>query len=200
MGGFGEMDRSHSGGHLELFALVAYLPGPLASFVDAVRDELAPGCRLRAHITILPPRELACGVETASKEIQRLVGQAHSFQAAVGEVKVFPVSEVIHLPLDAGLEQIRELHGRLNEGCCLAPELWRFEPHVTLAQDLEPAAVPGAFELAVRRWHEYTGPRSFALDQLTFVRRTLDGAAGCCAADDCWVDLSTLELPSPVLV
>lgn len=196
------MDGSFSGERIDLFALVAYLPGPLAGFVDAVRHELSPGCRLRAHITILPPRELTCGAEGASREIHTILGQARSFRLGVGEVKVFPTSEVVYVAIEDGLEQLQELHGQLNQGLCKAPELWRFEPHITLAQDLEPAAVPAAFDLAVRRWREYSGPRSFTLDHLTFVRRTLDYRApenGNGATQTSWVDLATWELPSPVL-
>jgi 2'-5' RNA ligase len=191
------MDRSFSGEPIDLFALVAYLPDPLAAFVDAVRHELSPGCRLRAHITILPPRELACSEEEACRGIEKFLQQARSFRISLGEMKVFPGSEVIHVAIDAGLEQLRELHAQLNQGCCKAPELWRYEPHITLAQDLEPAAVSPAFDLARRRWREYSGPRSFALEHLTFVRKTLSDDE--CAAENCWVDLRTWELPSPVL-
>jgi 2'-5' RNA ligase len=184
------------GERIDLFALVAYLPEPLAEFVNAVRHELDPACRLQAHITILPPREFG-DPDAASQEIQKIVGQAHSFRISVGEIRVFPGSEVVHLSIDGGLEQLRELHGQLNQGCAKAPELWPYHPHVTLAQDLEPAAVAAARDLAVRRWREYSGPRSFALEHLTFVRRTL--GKDDCAAENFWVDLKTWELPSPVL-
>jgi 2'-5' RNA ligase len=191
------MDRSFSEERTDLFALVAYLPQPLAGFVDALRGELAPGCRLRAHLTILPPREIACFPEMASREIQKVLGQVRSFHVTLGEVKVFPVSEVIHVEIEHGLEQLSELHAEVNQGFCKAPELWRYQPHITLAQDLEPAAVPAALDLAVRRWREYSGPRSFALDHLTFVRRSL--GEDDCAKENGWVDLKTWELPSTVL-
>jgi 2'-5' RNA ligase len=128
----------------------------------------------------------------ASREIQKVVSQARSFRVSVAGIKVFPISEVVHLAMEDGLEQLRELHGQLNQGDCKAPELWRFEPHITLAQDLEPAAVRPAFDLAARRWREYSGPRSFTLDNLTFVHRILEN-------QDCWEDLSTSELRSTVL-
>jgi 2'-5' RNA ligase len=190
------MDGSLIGERIDLFALVAYLPEPLAGFVNAVRRELDPACRLQAHITILPPREFG-DPDAAYREIQKILGQAHSFRISVGEIRVFPGSEVVHLSLDEGLEQLRELHGQLNQGCAKAPELWPYHPHVTLAQDLEPAAVGAAFDLAVRRWREYSGPRSFTLEHLTFVRRTL--AENDCRPENRWVDLRTWELPSPVL-
>jgi len=196
------MDVSLSDGRIELLALVAYIPEPLAGFVDGLRDELSPGCRLRAHITILPPRQIACGEEVASREIQKVLSQARSFRVSVQGIGVFPISEVIHLGIEDGLEQLRELHGQLNHGDCKAPELWRFEPHLTLAQDLEPAAVQPAFDLAVRRWREYSGPRSFALEHVTFVRRALGSKAPEneeSATEDCWLDLRTWDLPAAVL-
>ncbi len=196
------MTDGFSEGRIELFALVAYIPEPLAGFVDGLRHELSPGCQLRAHITILPPRQFARGEEVASREIQRILSQTRSFRVSVDGIRAFPISEVVHLGIEDGLEQLRELHGQLNQGDCKAPELWRFEPHLTLAQDLEPAAVRPAFDLAVRRWREYSGLRSFALEHLTFVRRALGAKAPEneeSATRDCWVDLKTWDLRSAVL-
>ena len=41
------------------FALVSYIPEPLAGFLDRLRQELVPNCFLRAHVTILPPRPIS---------------------------------------------------------------------------------------------------------------------------------------------
>jgi 2'-5' RNA ligase len=191
------IDGHSSGEPISLFAVVAYLPEPLAGFVDALRDELAPGCRLRAHLTILPPRQIAGDSELASQELQRVLQEVHSFQVSVGEVWVFPISDVVHIAIETGRERVRELHVRMNQGLSKAPELWRYHPHITLAQALEPSAVRPASELATRRWREYSGPRSFSIDHLTFVRRTLETKQG--GTDTPWVDLTTLELLSPVL-
>jgi len=180
-----------SGGGAEVFALVAYVPDPLGSFVDRVRRELAPGCRLRAHITILPPRELKCDKSLASRKIEALLNETRSFRVDIGEVTVFPVSNVIYLSIGSGSQQLKDLHHRLNQGPCESAEVWCFEPHLTLAQDLDPAAVARAQEIAKRRWREYTGPHEFALDHLTFVQGDPDRG---------WADLQTWELPSPVLV
>jgi 2'-5' RNA ligase len=180
-----------SGGGTDVFALVAYLPEPLADFVHRVRRELSPGCRLRAHITILPPRPLTCSVDIASRELQAALGRSHSFRIELEQVKRFPVSDVVYVSIGAGVRQLKELHTELNHGPCQSRELWGFEPHVTLGQDLDSVTVPAALELAQRRWREYNGPRHFALDKLTFVQGT---------AENEWADLSTWELPSPVLV
>jgi len=180
-----------SGGNEGLFALVAYVPEPLAGFVNRLRHELSPGCRLRAHITVLPPRTLSCETSVASREMETLTGRHRSFRIEVDGIKVFAISNVIYLSIGSGADQLRKLHKLLNQGRCLSSELWPFEPHLTLAQDLEPAAVAPALALAEKRWREYAGPRDFTLDRLTFVQGI---------ADKGWMDLAAWELPSAVLV
>lgn len=187
-----------SGGTAELFALVAYVPDRLGGFVDRVRRELAPGCLLRAHITVLPPRELPPNANgngllhaAARQKIESVLHAARSFRVAIGEVTVFPVSNVVYLSIGSGSQQLKDLHYLLNQDACRSREMWGFEPHLTLAQDLNPEAVNCVKEIAERRWREYTGPHEFTLDKLTFVRG--DPEQG-------WIDLASWELPSPVLV
>ena len=49
---------------INLFALVVYIPDPLAGFLDDLRKELVANCLPRAHVTILPPRPLQAGHAT----------------------------------------------------------------------------------------------------------------------------------------
>ena len=179
-----------SGGASDAFALVAYLPEPLAGFVNRVRHELAPGCRLRAHITLLPPRQIACDVAEASHQLQTAVAKSRAFRIEVEKIEVFPVSDVVYLSIRAGCQELKDLHAQLNQGSCLSSELWCYQPHVTLAQGLAADAVAGARELAERRWREYTGPRDFTLDKVAFVQGSAEGG---------WVDLAHWELLSSVL-
>lgn len=174
----------------EAFALVAYLPEPLAGFVNRVRRELSPGCSHRAHITILPPRQLACGRTIASRELQPYLSHARAFRVELGSIGVFRISEVVYLSIGAGLRELHQLHQCLNQGRCLASEVWDYEPHVTLAQDLDSSDIDRARDLAGLRWREYTGPREFLLDRATFVQGSPERG---------WVDLESFELLSPVL-
>jgi 2'-5' RNA ligase len=179
-----------SGGASEAFALVAYLPDPLASFINQVRHELAPGCRLRAHITVLPPRQIACDAAGASRQLRAALAQARAFRIELQEIKVFPVSDVVYLSLGAGCQELKDLHKHLNQGPCLSSEVWCYQPHLTLAQDLAPDAIANARGVAERRWREYAGPRDFTLDKLAFVQGSPDRG---------WVDLAAWELLTPVL-
>jgi len=138
----------------------------------------------------LPPRQIACDAAAAAKELQTAIGQTRSFRVQVQEIKVFPVSDVIYISIGAGSQELKDLHSRLNQGPCRCAEIWSFQPHLTLAQDLESDKIAKARELAEQRWREYAGPRDFNLDKLTFVQGNPERG---------WVDLESIELLSPVL-
>ncbi len=125
------------------------------------------------------------------RELGAALGTVHAFRVDVEQVKIFAVSDVVYLSLGAGCQQIKDLHAQLNQGRCQCAEAWNFQPHITLAQDLPSDVVSEARELAERRWHEYKGSREFTLDKLAFVQGSDDNS---------WVDLTSWELPSPVLV
>jgi 2'-5' RNA ligase len=183
------------GGGRNSFALVAYLPEPLAGFIDGLRNDLAPGCRLRAHITILPPRSLVCSPESAWRELQDRLQQSPAFSVELREARQFTESGVIYISLGPGYTDLEHLHARLNTGFCQFPETWYYHPHVTLAQGLGPGAMPPGLERATRRWSEYSGPRSFQLDRVTFVQNVADDRSG-----DQWADLETFDLRPAVTV
>jgi 2'-5' RNA ligase len=71
--------------------------------------------------------------------------------------------------------------------CC--NEIFEYHPHVTLAQDLDPANVAAAEELAKRRWQEYSGPRDFLVDHVTLVQNTIENV---------WTNLGEFALGVPV--
>src|SRR5579863_8302583 len=163
------MDGCGSEG-LNSFAVVAYLPDPLAGFVDALRQELVPECRLRAHITVLPPRPPACDAKAAWDELKQSFQGVVPFTVELCEVGLFPVSQAVYVSVGAGGRELELLHDRLNQGQLSYSEPWTYRPHVTLAQQLDPAHVSAALELAVQRWREFSGPRHFTVDHLTFVQ------------------------------
>lgn len=183
-----------NGGAPDAYALVAYLPDPLASFVDRVRREISPGCRLRAHITILPPRQLNGDVLSAERELHAAVSQIRPVRIEVQEVKLFPISNVIYLSLGealgAGFQELQDLHARLDQGVSKAEELWCYHPHVTLAQDLTHDQLSRAREVAEQRWMAYAGPRECMLDKLSFVQGNPEHG---------WIDLAAFEFAAPVL-
>jgi 2'-5' RNA ligase len=176
---------------LNSFAVVAYLPEPLAEFVDGLRRELVPDCRLRAHITILPPRPPECGKETGLAELKQVLRSVAPFTVELQEVQVFPVSQVVYISIGDGHQQLEDLHSRLDHGHFKFCEPWLYRPHVTVAQELDASRVTATLDLASRRWREFTGPRRFSVDHLTFVQNV---------GQNRWADLAECDLRPPVLV
>jgi len=162
--------ESGSEPRINLFSLVTYLPDPLAGFIDRLRDELVPGCCLRAHITLLPPRPLVESPEAASRHIREVLRRVPPFEVLLDQVHIFTVSSVVYLELAAGGEKLRQLHDALNSGAAAFQEPFPYHPHVTLAQQISPDQVPGVYEHARYRWAEYKHGHSFLVDRATFVQ------------------------------
>src|SRR5579863_3770371 len=154
------------------FALVAYIPEPLAGFLDRLRQELVPNCFLRAHVTILPPRPVCSTPEAAWKTVQELVPRFRPFELQLADVVVFPITDVIYISVREGNEELGKLHDHLNAGGLRFDEPYRFHPHITLAQELQPDELHELVTVAEARWDEYKGPRSFRVEKTVFVQNT----------------------------
>ncbi len=172
------------------YSLVAYLPEPLAGFVDALRREVQPGSTARGHVTLLPPRPLSSSIEQACAEIAGVIESEHAFDVHLGQVCVFPASGVVHLSIGQGSATLIRLHRALNRGACEHLEMFYYHPHVTAAQGLPPADVTKATEVAVSRWAAYEGPRVFSVERVTFVQNTVSNQ---------WRNLKEFELRTPVI-
>jgi len=105
-----------------------------------------------------------------TEQLSRRLERSPSFQVGLAEVEMFPVTDVVYLALRDGRDCVESLHHELNSELLSFNEPFPFHPHITLAQQMPPGQAPDALELARRRWREWRGGRSFAVDHLTFVR------------------------------
>lgn len=169
---------------INLYALVKYLPDPLGAFLTALRTELVPSCHLRSHLTVLPPRQVQSR-DGAWQRLRDLTPTQRALHVVLGEIEIFPVTSVIYLSIASGFDELVCLHRHLAQESLAFDEPFVYHPHVTIAQGLDPEAAIAAAAVARRRWREYTGPRSFNLDVMTFVQSTD-------AAD--WLDLGEFGL------
>jgi 2'-5' RNA ligase len=175
-------------GRLNCFAAVAYIPGPLGSFVERLRQELVPSCKLRSHVTILPPRRISVSPEQAREWMCEQVRRHPAFTIRVAGVEVFPLTSVVHLSVDSGREQLLEIHSMLNQEVLACEEPFAYQPHITLAQEISPDSVPEISAIARRRWVEYASEREFLIDKIAFVQNTIDNQ---------WLDLAECLLAPP---
>ena len=152
------------------FALVAYIPDPLARFLDGLRLELTPGCKPHAHVTILPPRPLDGDLSSTLRQIEDDIRGVAPFRIELGEIEVFDASHVIYLGLARGTAELRQLYSALNCGCLKYTEPYPYHPHTTIAQNIRPEDAAGIASVARQRWAQYKGPRAFTVSMLSFVQ------------------------------
>lgn len=153
------------------FALVSYIPEPLAGFLDRLRQELVPNCFLRAHVTLLPPRPLGAP-DLAWNEIKHLIPHYQPFEVHLTDVDVFPVSDVIYINIGPGREELRSVHDTLATGALHWHEQFEYHPHVTLAQELKPDELDELVAVARARWAEFREGRRFRVEKAVFVQNT----------------------------
>ncbi|MGH9559119.1 MAG: 2'-5' RNA ligase family protein [Bryobacteraceae bacterium] len=182
---------SGTGSRINSFALVSYLPEPLAGFLDRLRRDLGCERRARAHLTVLPPRPLSGPIEEAWPQIEHRLSDFQPFRVELGGIEIFPVSRVIYVSVLAGYPELNRLHSALNNGLFAFDEPFVYHPHVTLAQELGPAAVSGAAKTALQRWRDFPHARDFTVDRLTLVQNTLDNR---------WIDLRGCALSDTVRI
>ena len=174
------------------YAVVTYMTGPLAKFVEDLRHGLAPEqSRVRAHLTLLSPRVLESPREKLLAAVKRACYKIQPVCISLGQVETFvPATSTIYLTLDQGARQIRDLRHELNQYDLRAEEPWPFVPHITVGKFNDDAAATKALEEARRQWSRYTGPRDFLVKQLTLVRE---------APPNRWDDLAAFALGSTAL-
>ena len=167
------------------YAIVVYVAGPIARFADRLREDLVPGTGHHSHVSILPPRPLACTPAEAIEFARHLVNQFEPFEVRMGAIQVFESTQVIYLGILNGALELAAMHDVLNTGALAYEEPYRYTPHVTLGQQLQPERFAELLELARRRWQAFGEPPWLRVESLTFVQQRGDGK---------WTDLAELSL------
>ena len=185
----------HGAVPVNLYALVGYIPAPLSDFLDGLRAQLVPDCRLRSHVSLLPPRPLNGPIAGALEQIQNLAGRTPSFRIELGNIEVFDETSVIYVGLASGSDELERIHGMLNHDCLSYAEPFCYHPHITLAQKFRAEELPRLRAIAINAWRGYEGPRSFDVDTITFVQnRLLPGVDGNGVQRSDWVDLAECSM------
>ncbi len=167
--------------------MVSYIPDPLAGFVDGLRGRFDPGLAAwRAHVTILPPRELPEPLDEPIELLRRQCAQIEPFDAAIGGVSTFwPVTGVVYFSFGAGAGRLLELHDALNTGELERREVYAYIPHVTIAQELDEDRAYSVLGDVEHEWKQYKDGPTFRVESLFLVRRT---------PENLWIDLAPIRL------
>lgn len=176
---------SEAAGRINQYAVVAYIDGKLGEFLYRLRQEIVPDCKLRSHISILPPRPITGDEHTAAEFVRNSSRHEPAFEVALTKIQVFGTTNVIYIEIGRGKADLHRMHGKFNDGALRYLEPFDFHPHITLAQQISESEHEGARQLCEARWAEYAGPRAFAVETLTFVQNTTN-----CG----WIDLAEAHL------
>jgi 2'-5' RNA ligase len=181
---------------IDSFSLVSYIPEPLGDFLTGLRRDLVSECTAHAHVTVLPPRKLGIERDTPAhvlraveEDIRERVAVFPPFEIEIAEIKIFPGTFVVYAAIGQGRDTLIEMHDKLNTGRFKADEAYRYSPHVTLAQNIDPEQVTALWEKATKAWESRRGIK-FMVECLTFVQNT---------EANVWVDLTACELRGAVL-
>lgn len=166
------------------YGLVSYIPGRLGDFITRLRQDLVTGCVAQSHVSILPPRPLRVPTANAADELQAGLAPFSSFTLDFPRIRVFEQTAVVFCDIGQGRDMLLELHDAMNRGVLHWQEPFKYHPHVTLAQGIDPDSLTEVYEMAVRRWKE--APFSqVTIESVTFVQNT---------AGNVWIDLQEWEL------
>ena len=182
-------DQSGPECRVNSYALVSYLPDPLGKFLNELRQDLDPASHGMSHLTLLPPRPLACGADETWRALKDCLRDFEPFTVELGGVEFFKNTRVIYVAVQSGFHHLVKMHNSLNCGPATFVEPFEYHPHITLAQDLSGKEFDRALVLCTQRWNRFRNSRSHTIDRLTFVQNTLD---------DSWTDLASLHLASQV--
>jgi len=171
----------------ETYAIVVYLHGPLACFVNALRCTVDPQHSSKApHVTVLPPRPLIISEEAAIEEARQRLADWYPFEVEMVGVNTFlPLNGVVYLELGWGADPLCVLHDTLNQGHLGYREPFPYVPHITMAQDLDEPCARELLDQVRQEFHRYDGPRRFQVETCTFVRQSPEGH---------WIDLAELQI------
>jgi 2'-5' RNA ligase len=154
------------------YALVTYLRNPIGGFVENLRQELHPTTEhMAAHLTILPPRELTVTEEEAVEFLEEACSRVIPFTVELGDVETFlPTTPTVFIQVKRTAYRMRELHDQL---CCRGlgcTEIWPYIPHLTILKSDSDAEARAAYEIASKRWADFTGRRDVPVEKLMFVK------------------------------
>lgn len=151
------------------FALVSYVPDPLASFLYRLRGSLPGIGNPQAHITILPPRPLRLPVDTAAEQVRNALRNFPPFAVQLTRVSRFVETNFLYLEIGEGSRALRSMHDTLNGGNLAHEEPFEFRPHLTLGGPVPADCLDEASGRAEDLWRSAVCPPRFTLEEVVFL-------------------------------
>jgi 2'-5' RNA ligase len=151
---------------IDLFAVVAYVPDPLATFLHELRGAMPGLHNPRPHITILPPRPLRISPDAAAGRVAAVLDRQMPFEVELVRVCSFAETNIVYLDVGDGLSQLHAVHAELSDGDLEHQEEFPFRPHVTLGGPVDDADLPFALRRAEEAWQAVPCSPRFLVNEI----------------------------------
>jgi 2'-5' RNA ligase len=129
------------------------VPQPYGTALQRWRQRLGDPLAMRVppHVTLLPPTSIPDErLPVVEEHLRRIAAEERSFTITLRGTGTFrPVSPVTFVQLAAGISACERLEQRVRSGPLFRETKFNYHPHVTIAQDVDDAALERGFtELA----------------------------------------------------
>jgi 2'-5' RNA ligase len=142
------------------------IPPPLDAEVDGLRRAVGDPAlgRIPAHLTLVPPVNVR-EVKEAVAVLRRAAAPSRPLRLELGPPATFlPVNPVLYLSVHGELDDLHALRDRVFKPPLERDLTWPFVPHVTLADEADPARI----EAALTALADYRAEVTF--DRLTLLQ------------------------------
>jgi 2'-5' RNA ligase len=173
------------------FALVAYVPDPLASFLYKMRRSLSEVPCPQPHVTILPPRPLRIPVESACRAVGEILQLQSQFEVELSQVCYFANTHTLYLDISDGAARIHALHDSLNCGDLFHQEEFTFRPHLTVSGLVDPLHLPAMLQRAEADWRANSCSPRFLISEVVCLLQQSGNPRGA------WQRLWSVKLSTP---
>lgn len=124
------------------------IPPPFAAEVDALRRAMADPAldRIPPHLTLVPPVNVRDdALDDALAVLRDAAAQTRPMTIAIGPPTTFlPVNPVLYLAVGGDLDAVSRLRERVFRPPLERSLTWPFMPHVTIADEADPARIEAA--------------------------------------------------------
>lgn len=162
------------------FALVSYIPAPLASYIEDIRNSLSTVHLAQPHITLLPPRSLRVENRHSSECLLPVLRKLRPVSVSLDGVATFQNTGILYLNIRDGHADVWNLHDELNRGEFSAREQYEFVPHVTLAGPMEQEQLAQARHSAAEQWGQLACRAEFTIEEVVALHAAEPGLDWTC--------------------
>jgi 2'-5' RNA ligase len=139
----------HTAGSVTV-GVVIDLPEPHASVIRRWRGRSgdAHGAVIPPHVTLLPPTSVhRDALDDAIAHLREVATEVEPFSMQLGGTDSFrPTSQVVFVQVVNGMVECKQLESAIRRGPLDRPREFPFHPHVTVAHDVDAAALDAAYD------------------------------------------------------